>query len=407
MFYKNAFEVSPAVMTATLMSTFHINATQLGNLVAGYFYAYLIMQMPAGILLDRLGPRKVTTTAIILFAFGNYLFAQANSVFLAGAGRFLTGVGASFAAVNCLKLIANWFPLKQFSVMTGLMMTLAMSGAIIGQAPLGVLIDRLGWQNAFCIVGIAGLVLAVIFWSFVRDQPSHHKKEVHIAPVRASVWASLKKLVVNPQNWWLSVYSGFAFAPIMVFAGLWGVPFISQAFYISKIVAAQATSLSFIGFAVGAPILGWFSEWIGKRKVVMFWGTITSLISISLVIYTPNISYSLLTFLLFIFGFSISSFLLCFTMLREINPPILAATAVGFMNAFDAFFGAFSDPLTGKFLDLNWTGLMIDGARVFSVTAYKLAFLTIPVYLVIALLSLVGIKETYCKSVEEPLSPLP
>ena len=85
-------------------------------------------------------------------------------------------------------------------------------------------------------------------------------------------------------------------------------------------------------------------------------------------------------------------------MIREVSLPILAATAIGFMNAFDALFGAFSDPLTGKFLDMGWDGKLVDGARVFSVSAYKAAFLTLPAYLMIALFSLFRIKETYCKS---------
>ncbi|HEY5260148.1 MAG TPA: hypothetical protein VIJ46_05810, partial [Rhabdochlamydiaceae bacterium] len=101
--------------------------------------------------------------------------------------------------------------------------------------------------------------------------------------------------------------------------------------------------------------------------------------------------------LLFIFGFSISSFLLCFTMIREINLPILAATAIGFMNAFDALLGALSDPLTGKFLDSVWDGRLVEGARVFSVSAYKTAFLTLPVFLILSLISMIWIKETHCK----------
>jgi hypothetical protein len=84
-------------------------------------------------------------------------------------------------------------------------------------------------------------------------------------------------------------------------------------------------------------------------------------------------------------------------MIREISLPILAATAIGFMNAFDALFGAISDPLTGYFLDKGWDGKLVDGARVFSIPAYKAAFLTLPVYLIISLLTLSRIKETYCK----------
>lgn len=401
MFYKYALEVSPSVMTSTLMGTFNISGTALGNLAACYFYAYLLLQIPAGLLLDKIGPRRVTTAAIALCALGSIIFARADTLLVASIGRFLTGAGAAFAAVNCLKLIANWFPLKQFAFMAGLMMTVAMLGAVGGQAPLAAFIDKMDWRQAMTIIGIAGLALAVIFWTVVRDKAPDHKREMHIVPQKASFGTSLKQVLSSGQAWWLSVYSGFAFAPVMVFGGLWGVSFISEAFGISQNMSAQSVSLIFIGFAVGAPVFGLFSDWIGRRKVVMFWGTLCALICISAVIYLPGMTHSLLTFLLFLFGFSISSFLLCFTMIREITSALLAATAIGFMNAFDALFGAFSDPLTGKFLDMGWDGRMVEGARAFSVHAYKAAFLTLPIYLVISLLSLLLIKETFCK----PSSP--
>jgi MFS family permease len=398
MFYKYALEVSPSVMTSTLMSTFNISGLQLGNLAACYFYAYLLLQIPAGLLLDKIGPRKVTTLAIALCAVGSILFAKSETLLAAGIGRFLTGAGAAFAAVNCLKLIANWFPFKQFAFMAGLMMTMAMLGAVGGQAPLASFIKAMDWRYAMEVIGICGLALAAIFWLVVRDISPDHKREKHIVSQKISFFDSLKKVLKNRQCWWLSIYSGFAFAPVMIFGGLWGVAFTSDAFGVDKNIAAQAVSLIFIGFAIGAPVFGWFSDWIGRRKIVMFWGTIIALLSISAVIYAPGLSRFSLNLFLFLFGFSISTFLLCFTMIREISVPILAATAIGFMNAFDALFGAFSDPLTGKFLDMGWDGKLVDGARVFSVSAYKAAFLTLPAYLILALFSLLRIKETYCKS---------
>lgn len=397
MFYKYALEVSPSVMTTTLMSTFEISGVALGNLAACYFYAYLLLQIPAGILLDRIGPRKVTTIAIALCAMGSIIFAKSDTFAVAAIGRFITGVGAAFAAVNCLKLISNWFPMKQFAFMTGLMMTVAMLGAVGGQAPLAAFIAAMDWRYAMEIIGIAGFVLAGIFWFVVRDISPQHKREKHLVPQRISFMESLKQVLSHPQAWWLSVYSGFAFAPVMIFGGLWGVAFLSEAFDINQTVSAQAVSLIFIGFAVGAPFFGWFSDWLGKRKVVMFWGTLLATLTITAVIYAPGQTHSGITLLLFLFGFFISSFLLCFTMIREISLPILAATAIGFMNAFDAAFGAFSDPLTGKFLDIAWDGKIVNGARIFSVDAYKAAFLTIPAYLIISLFSLIKVKETHCK----------
>lgn len=397
MFYKYALEVSPSVMTNTLMSTFHISGAALGNLAACYFYAYLLLQIPAGLLLDKIGPRKVTTLAIALCALGSLIFAKADTLLVAGIGRFLTGMGAAFAAVNCLKLIGNWFPQNQFAFMAGLMMTVAMLGAVGGQAPLAAFIDAMDWRYAIGFIGFIGLILAALFWLIVRDVSSTHKREKHLVSQNISFWGSLKRILKNPQGWWLSIYSGFAFAPVMIFGGLWGVSFISEAFQLSSNIAAQSVSLIFIGFAVGAPTFGWFSDWLGKRVIVMFWGTLVGLITISTVVYAPGLSGSSLNFLLFLFGFSISSFLLCFTMIREISLPVLAATAIGFMNAFDALLGAASDPLTGLFLDIAWDGKLVNGARVFSVSAYKTAFLALPAFLTLALLSLRKIKETYCK----------
>ncbi len=405
MFYKYALEVSPSVMTGQLMGAFQIDGAQLGNLAATYFYAYLLMQIPAGLLIDRFGPRRITTLAIALCASGAMIFANSHSLLLAGIGRFLTGTGAAFAALNCLKLIANWFPINRFAFMAGLMMTVGMLGAVGGQAPLSAFIKALGWRPAMDVIGIAGLVLAALFWIVIRDKAPDHYKAVRLTPEKVKFLASCRQIFRNPQSWWLSIYSGLAFAPVSVFGGLWGVPFITEAFNLPHTFAAHEVSLIFIGFAVGAPLFGWFSDWLGKRRIVMCWGTVIGLIAISTAIYTPNLSPFLLGALLFLFGFSISSFLLCFTMIREISAPLIAATAIGFMNAFDALFGAFSDPLTGRFLDMGWEGKLVEGARVFPVHVYKLAFLTLPAYLVIALILLIFIKETYCKPTDPSFMP--
>lgn len=390
MFYKYAIEVSPSVMTGTLMRTFDIGGAELGNLTACYFYAYLLLQIPAGLLLDRFGPRKTTTLAIALCALGMLVFSQTDSLFVAGVGRFLSGVGGAFAAVNCLKLIGNWFPSRQFALMAGLMMTVAMLGAVGGQAPLASFIEMRDWRSAMEIIGFAGLALAALFFLIVRDRAPGR---IVAKENSASLMVAVKEIFKNTQSWWLSIYSGLAFAPVMVFGGLWGVSFIQEALKIDQTESAKVLSLIFIGFAVGAPFFGWLSDRLGQRRVVMQWGTVLSLVALTAAIYTPGISIEALSLLLFIFGFSIASFLLCFTMIQEIHLPIVAATAIGFMNMFDALLGAVSDPFTGMCLDLMWDGRLVDGARVFSVSTYQAAFLTLPAYLALSLAALYMIRE--------------
>jgi nitrate/nitrite transporter NarK len=398
MCYKYAIEVSPSVMANHLMSEFSLSGTQMGNLAASYFYAYLLFQIPAGLLIDRWGPRVVTTAAIFLCALGAYLFGIADTLFLANLGRFISGIGAAFAAVNCLKLIANWFPARQFAFMAGLMMTVGMLGAMGGQAPLAALLSHLGWRESMISISFGGAVVAVIFYLVVRDRASHHRA-IDLTPQNESVFKSLRKILREPQSWYLSLYSGFAFAPVSAFGGLWGVPFLQEAYGYTQHMAAQGTTLIFLGFACGAPFFGWLSDRIGKRRPVMFWGTLTAAVCLVLILYLPNWTGDLAFGLLFLFGFSISTFLLCFSMIKESNAIYLAATGIGFMNAFDALCGAVSDPLTGKILDLMWTGAIVEGVRTFSLSAYHNALLILIAYFALALILLRPIRETHCKQV--------
>ena len=391
MFYKYALEVSPSVMAPYLIRDFNINALELGNLAATYFYAYLLLQIPAGLLIDKVGARIATTCAITLCALGTLIFARADSLMIASMGRFLTGMGAAFSAISCLKMIANWFPAKKFSFMVGLMMTMAMLGAVGGQAPLAAFIDAFDWRQSLQILGLAGLALGLFFWLIVRNKAPHHD----LIPVASPhLLISLLKILKTPACWWLSIYSGLAFAPVMVFGGLWGVSFLEAAFGLTPLRAAQSVSLIFIGFALGAPLFGWLSNILGKKRPIMFLGTFLALLSISIVIYLPVLPPIIIAALLFFFGFFISTFLLSFSMIADISSLAMAATAIGFMNTFNALIGAFSDPFSGKLLDLNWDGQIYDGIRIFSVEAYQIAFLAIPLYLIIALFLLIRIKES-------------
>ncbi len=395
MFYKNAIEVSCGVMTSDLMKEFNINATMLGSLAASYFYAYLLMQIPAGFLIDRFGPKKITTAAIMICAAGSILFSDSQGIVSASIGRFFTGIGASFAAINCIKLLTNWFQARQMGFMTGLMMTIGMMGAVVGQAPLSFLIHHWGWRAAIGLFGFVGFILAFLFFVAVDDVPSQEDQPV--VPQQMGFIKTVLTVMKNGQGWLLSLYSGLAFAPVSVFGGLWGVPFIATHYGVDKVTASHSVSLIFIGFAIGAPLSGLISDWLKSRLRVMQVGTSIALLAILAVLYLPPISKVILDGFMLLFGASISGFLVCFTMIREINRPIFAATAVGFMNAFDAFFGAFSDPLTGYFLDRMWDGKIVDGTFAFTLGAYQKALGILPLYLIISLITLCMIKETFKK----------
>lgn len=391
-FYKYLVQVSPSVMTSELMESFHLQGAGLGNLSACYFYAYLMMQIPVGLLLDKWSPRLLTTLAILLCGLSTLVFACSHSLLLASVSRAFMGFGAAFAAVSCFKLTALWFPAKRFALVSGLCMTAAMLGAINGQMPLLYLIQAFDWRSALMIVGSLGATLSAIYYALIRDKVSTTQSEKPASSLRFG------SILRNHQAWLLSLYSGLAFAPVSAFGGLWGLPFLEEAHRLSKTQAACAISFIFVGFAIGAPLWGYLSDAIKRRKPIMALGSALAALSLSLVLYSPIHHAQALNTLLLIFGLGASGFFISFAMIREVFPIALVATVLGFMNTFDTICEALTEPLVGALLDLTAKGPALSQVVHFSTQGYHWALALLPVYLVVALLILVFIKETNCQS---------
>lgn len=397
MYYKYLIQVSPGVMSKQLMSAYSLTGAGLGNLAACFFYGYLLMQIPVGILLDRWSPGKITTIAVSVCALGVALFAHTHTLLTAGLSRFLIGLSAAFAAVSCFKLISIWFAPKRFAFMSGLSMTAAMLGAVGGQRPLAALINKYEWRESLEIIAVAGFALALLIWIVVRDKYASRIVQSTANKEQVNTWQNLKFILQDKQTWLLSFYSGLAFAPVSVFGGLWGVPFIETAYGLNVSQAAECVAYIFIGFAVGCPLMGWLSDYIGKRKPLMYFGTFLSLGCLAAVLYLP-VAASYLSMVLFFFGIGASGFFICFAMIREIHSLLITGTVLGFMNTFDSVCEAVTEPFVGRLLDLSWRGEIADGVRKFALYDYHQSLSVLCLYLSCAIILLFFIRETNCES---------
>lgn len=396
--------VAPSVVQPELMQAFHINATSFGTLGAMFLIPYIVMQMPVGMLVDRYGPHKLLTVTCALCALGCYLFGSAHTLYMASVGRFLMGFASAFAFVGALKLATLWFCPSRFGLLAGLTQALGMFGAALGEGPLAIVVEHLGWRQSMFIIGTILLVLAVLIGLIVRDHPLN-KNEPSEQPSEQlsrhiSFWNALMTVLRNPQTWINGVYVGCVYAPTGVFAELWGVSYLVQHNGLSRSLAAEAVSMIFIGWAVGGPLAGMFSDKIRRRTPVMFASAVLSTIFLCAVLYIPDLSAPLLFLLLFLFGLSNTGVGVSYAVAGEINPRIVAGTSIAFANMASILIAAILQPIVGRVLDLSWDGTMSNGIKVYSVTGYQEAMLSLPICLVIGVLFSLLVKETHCKLVE-------
>jgi predicted MFS family arabinose efflux permease len=388
LFYKYVLQNYPSIITEQLMSEFQLTGAGLGNLAATFYYSYMITQLFVGIILDKYSTRWLTSGAILCCALATLWFSQTQSLLAAELSRGLMGIGVAFATVAYMKVAASWFAPRQYAFISGLLATAAMAGAVFGQGPLSYAINSFGWRSCLYTIGWVGCALAVLFMLSVRDKQNslpHHETQI--------TFHDILMVFKNKQNWLLTLYSGLAFTPIAVFGGLWGNPFLQEAYHLSKTEAATLVSLVFIGLGLGSPLLGMLSDRMGSRRMVMFYCTLLSCACISLVLFWFSMPLWLLTVLLFIFGFALGAFMIVFAMGKELNSPQLTATIVAMINVSDGILTSITEPGIGKLLDLSWDGTVVNGVHYFSLRSYYIGLSVLPIYLIIAAFLLLWIKD--------------
>lgn len=397
-FFSEYFaRVAPSVMIPLLMRDFNVNALALGSLSALFYYAYISMQLPVGVLVDRFGPHKLLTLNAMICGIGSLLFAMAPNIVVADIGRLLMGFGAAFAFVGSLKLVAVWFPTKRFGLLAGLTQALGMFGAAFGEAPMAIIIAGLGWRYTMVLVAIIFFTLAVLIGFIVMDYPRNYPKYKIKGAKELNLLKSIKIVLVNKYSWINAAASGCLYAPTAIFAELWGEQYLEHAYALSTDVSASLTSTIFIGWVFGGPLAGWLSDSIGKRRPVIMASALLGMILMVIIFYSPPMPLFLLYVIMFLYGLTNAGVSITYAVASEINPRRVAGTSMAFANMASVIIGAIFQPLVGLFLQLQWTGDKVNGIPVYTVLEYKEALIMLPAFSLLAFIFAYFIRETNCR----------
>lgn len=405
LFYLAAYfiRVSPAVMTRELMQAFGIGAASLGTLSAAYFYAYVAMQIPVGMLVDTWGGRKLLVGGALATAAGSAAFGLSTHLAAAFLARALIGGATAVAWIVSLKLITHWFPARRFALMSGLTLMLGNLGALVAQVPLRLLVVRFAWRPVTLVSAAIILVFALLAWAWVRNDPaevglrSFASAAVRARPARSGRIRDTLGMFRYRNIWLILFAQGGLLGPVLAFAGLWGPAYLGARFGLTATRAAGVDSVMLLAFALASPLMGYASDRMGVRKPVYLASAIVAAACWSAMFLTAGLNLKGFIVLAGLASFAASACILGFAFAKESVPERHLGAVTGLMNMGNMFGVMLLQPAIGWMLDRFWSGAMAQGTRVYSAQALRVAFSLAVVWALLSVILLVFTRETHCR----------
>ncbi|THA84202.1 MFS transporter [Streptomyces sp. A0592] len=363
------FRTSLGVAGLEAADRFHVGASALSTFSLLQLLVYAGMQVPVGLMVDRLGTKKVLTLGAVLFTAGQLGFALAPSYETALAARALLGCGDAMTFISVLRLGTRWFPARRGPLMAQLAGLVGMAGNLVSTLVLAPVLHGVGWTAAFAGSAAAGLVVLVPLALFLRDHPEGHEPPPAARTGGGSgfVRRQIKESWSEPGTrlgLWVHFTTQF---PAMVFLLLWGMPFLIEAQGLTRGTAGGLLTLVVASnMALGLV----YGQIIGRRqssRIPLALGTVgvTALLWGAVLAYPGGHApmWLLITLCLVLGGCGPAS-MIGFDFARPANPAERQGTASGITNM-----GGFIASMT----TLLTVGVLLDATG----DDYRIAFSTV------------------------------
>ncbi|MBW3519975.1 MFS transporter [Flavobacterium sp. NKUCC04_CG] len=318
---------APAVMIPELSSNFHVSSIGLVNIIGTYYYTYSICSLIAGMALDRFGAKYSLFAGAFILGLGCLLFLI-SSQFAGTAGRLLQGAGCAFAFPGCVYLASKGFSAKSLATAIGFTQCFGMLGGSAGQFIVGPWMENGMEIHTFWLwSGLFTILVAVGLWFVI---PTNDAKEIANNEKRPSLLEPYKIVFSNPQSWYCGIISGLLFAPTTIFAMTWAVAFFQKDLAFDFHTATVASAMVALGWVFGCPILGYFTDKIGRRKPILRLGALIMIASLILLLYFPDLIPAKVS--MFMMGIGSGAAMIPYSIIKEANPDFVKGSATGAIN---------------------------------------------------------------------------
>jgi sugar phosphate permease len=362
-FFVYFHRTTGGAISETLQGYYEVSTASVALLASAYLYAYTLMQIPSGILTDKLGPRLAATIFVVLIAIGSLLSAFSatiNNFSLMIVGKFIIGIGAAVVYIPIMKVLAVWFRGNEFASMSGVLLLVGNVGGIAAATPMVLMLDSLGIQNTYIVLAIITALISLLLWLVVRNHPSEKNlpaiedivAEETGKPVTESTSATmgtteaLKRTFTSGRKFWpLAIWFFCIYGTIMLWQASQSGSFYVNVYDFTKGDAGLMVTMVGIGMVVGCPLAGVLSDRVfHSRKKVIVVGTLVYT-GIWAVIWLTAGNASMNSFTIqaainFMFGFFGGFFVVSYAQIKELYPIAMAGTSTAALNLFPFLGGA-------------------------------------------------------------------
>jgi len=256
----NQFKIPPIM--PVLMQGFQIDLTQAGLLMSIIAMIGLVLALPTGLILQRLGPKMTLLISLSLIAIGSGVGALANNFGALLFSRVIEALGIGLMGVVAPATIAMWFPPEKQGTPMGIWATWVPIGSVVMYNLAPVFTSSFGWQSVWWSGVVFAVLMMVFSWLLVRRPPVHES-----ATPQNQEAPNLRAALAN-RNIWLMALAFACFNLSLVSLGTYYPTFLSQVRGYPLGQAAFISSITTIVVLFSAPVAGWLSDRVGSRRLV-------------------------------------------------------------------------------------------------------------------------------------------
>lgn len=393
---------SMGVISPYLSSDLNATASEISQIASVTFYTYALMQIPAGLLLDYYGYRKMSGIGIFITGLGSILLGLTPYLAFAFLGRLLIGLGTSVIFISVLKAQSIWFSKEEFIKASGLLSFIGNTGGLSATFPLAILVGFIGWRFSMVGTGILCLLISGLIYFYVSNTPRDYGYEPlgsNPLPTQLKFKEAFLTTFKNSAIW-RNFFSLFTLVGCTTaLSGVWGINYLTTVYKINSTQASFYISFILLGLILGSLCL--------SKCLILFRGNIpvcqrVCCIGISLIwfyfLFLANGKPPLwsLPVLFLIMGFLATSHILSFTDITVYCDSKHSGLASSLVNAGEFIASSLITQLIGFTLDFSFNGTIVNGIRHYSAEQFKFSFYTFFIISLIGIVtSFIGYKKVY------------